>query len=71
MTPCNTCLEQLSKERYANPHEHLALLSSIDGSHKFGGWEIYSYVCQICGAKIDHINDKNDFAPWWRLKGEI
>ncbi len=68
-TPCADCKEQVTKGRQTDPHQHLRLLSTrpFRGS-MFGGWEEMTYQCGVCGAVVEHTNDKNEFPPFWWFK---
>jgi len=71
MSICENCEKQKSEGRRGNPHSDLQLQSEkpFRGS-MFGGWEEVTYLCKVCGSKVHHTNDKNEFPPFWIVIGK-
>jgi len=70
--PCAECQVQETMLRRDVPHENLSYIAgkSVRGS-MFGGHEEYIYRCRNCGVLMYHMDDKNDFMPYWYIVSEL
>jgi hypothetical protein len=67
-SPCQAYRDQLKNGRHYSPHSDLRYVDTrpFRGS-MFGGGEEATYQRAVCGSVTEHINDKNECAPWWWL----
>jgi hypothetical protein len=66
--PCAACQAQKDKRRGDPPHDGLSLIKGKSFSGLMsGGHEEYVYRCNTCGVLMFHMDDKNDFMPFWYM----
>ena len=70
--PCPPCQEQETMLRRDESHGSLSLVASKSfAGVLYAAHEERVYKCKNCGALMYHIDDPNDFMPFWFMIQEL